>query len=196
MPYLTCKKTTCVYPWIWLSSVVLAGECNSKNKHSGLSDAVPISPVQILLYCRPWFPFPFPPPSYPGKMLEPPGAVYLQESIFISHWHVSIHLQGESVEAACSSVGSSTWVTEHYWCAVECGEGAPVSFVSSATVESKNSHPSANEGFVSPASQPLERIVLSSHCENGECGTATCQQPAPPRKSSWWSQCSSLKTSG
>lgn len=50
------------------------------------------------------------------KILEPPGAVYLQESIFISHWHMSIHLQGESVEAGCSSVGSSAWITEHYWC--------------------------------------------------------------------------------
>lgn len=39
--------------------------------------------------------------------VELPGAAYLQESIFISCWHVSIHLQGESVEAVCSSVGSS-----------------------------------------------------------------------------------------
>lgn len=179
-----------------LSSVILLGNCTSKNRHSDLSDTVRISPVQILLYCRPWFPFPFPPPSYPGKILEPPGAVYLQESIFISHWHVSIHLQGESVEAGCSSVGSSAWITEHYWCVVEWGEGAPVSFASSATAESKKSHQSANEGFVSPASQPVKCIVLFSVCENGKCGTATCQQPAPPRKSSWWNQCSSVKTSG
>lgn len=152
MPYLTCKETTCVYHWMWLSSVILVGNCNSKNRHSALGDSVPISPVQTLLYCRPRFPFPFPPPSYPGKILEPPGAVYLQESIFISHWHVSNHLQGESVEAGCSSVGSSAWIVEHYWCVLECGEGAPVSFASSATVESKKSRQSANEGFVSPAS--------------------------------------------
>lgn len=103
------------------------------------------------------------------KILEPPGAVYLQESIFISHWHMSIHLQGESVEAGCSSVGSSAWITEHYWCVVECGEGAPVSFAGSATAESKKSHQSANEGFVSPASEPVKCIVLYSLWEWRAC---------------------------
>lgn len=152
MPYLTCKETTCVYPWIWLSSVVLLGNCNSKNRHSALGDTVLISPVQILLYCRPRFP------------------IFLSTSIISrkNTWTawcsvsagINFHFPLACEHPLARWVSGSRLLLCWKQC-MSCGAllmccgvwgGTPVSFASSATVESKKSHQSTDVGFVSPAS--------------------------------------------
>lgn len=82
------------------------------------------------------------------------------------------------------------------WCVVECGEGAPVSFASSATAESKKSHQSANEGFVSPAS------LWSALCFTLSVRMVSVVQPPVSslllhtRVADGERHCSSVKTSG
>lgn len=133
------------------------------------------------------------------KIVKPPGAVYLQELIFISHQHVSIRSQGESVEAAApllEAVHELQSVTSVLWSG---GKGGPykckknVWFASSVTVVSKKPHQSAREICITDF--PACEVHCALLCKNGEYGTATCQQPATPCKSSCYSQYSSVKTS-